>query len=238
MKVALAQISPKLSKDNVELHIKYIDQAISQNQTIILFPELSLNGYMLQDAVKEDFFTLEEFDIHYDIFAQRSLYIDIILGCVLKVQNRYYNSAIYFSQGKIAHIHHKNILPNYGMFEEARFFDDGDDFVAFETEYGKSIILICEDIWSKDVFEMIVKSDINNVFILSASPARGFVSTGLEIETKWDKILQKLSTNKKVFFTNRVGFEDGMGFWGGSRAYDNQKLISKASLFDIELITK
>ena len=238
MKVALAQISPKLSKDNISLHIKYIDDAISANQEVVLFPELSLNGYSLQDAVREDFFTLEEFDIHHDIFASRSLYIDIVLGCVLRLNNKYYNSALYFSEGKLIHIHHKNSLPNYGMFEEARFFDAGSHITPFMTSFGKSVMLICEDIWSNNIFDMVNSSDVENVFILSASPARGFDSTGLIIEKQWDNVLKKLSTNKKVFFTNRVGFEDGIGFWGGSRVYENTKLTLKASLFDEQLIFK
>lgn len=226
MNISLCQISPKLSRKNIQAHMEYIDKAVADNQEIVCFPELSLNGYNLQDAVRENFFDdLKE-------LVNKSTDIDIVLGCVLKDKSKYYNSALYLSHGKIVHIHNKNILPNYGMFEEQRFFDAGDEVQTFDTKFGLSMMLICEDVWDKSILAQVRNSDVKNLFILSASPTRGFLSTGLEIEDKWDEIVKDISKNKRVIYINRVGFEDGMGFWGGSRIYEDTRLIKKLDLFE------
>jgi predicted amidohydrolase len=151
--------------------------------------------------------------------------IDILVGVALKQSSKFYNSAIYFAKGKY-HIHNKVTLPNYGMFEEARFFFGGDNILSFDTDYGKSVVAICEDLWSSQNIDKIVSLNPDTVFILAASPARGFESDGLEIEAQWDSILRTVAllSGAYVVFVNRVGFEDGLGFWGGSRVINPKGL--------------
>ena len=225
MKVALAQISPKLSKDNINLHIDIINN-IKDEADVIIFPELSLNGYLLMDRVYEDAFSLDEFDD----FKVLSKEIDIILGCALKDEYKVFNSALYFSDGEIKHIHYKNHLPNYGMFEEARFFFSGDEIEAFYTKFGKAMCVICEDMWSSNTIDKIATIKPEVLYVIANSPARDFLDDGeLAITKKWKSVLKTTAilSGANIVFVNRVGFEDGLGFWGGSMIVGADGLIKE-----------
>ena len=213
MRVTLAQISPKLSKSNLDLHLALIEE-YSNNSDIIVFPELSLNGYLLLDKVYEDAYTIDELDS----LQKASLSCDIIVGLALKDRKEIYNASIYFSEGEIKHIHCKNHLPTYGMFEESRYFFKGDTIDSFETKYGTSAMVICEDLWRASSIERLANLGVETIFVLAASPARGFEDDTLEVKEQWNAICKTtaLLTNAQVIFVNRVGFEDGLGFWGGS----------------------
>jgi len=150
MKIALAQISPKLSRDNFDLHENAIRE-VSSMADVIVFPELSMNGYMLMDSVYEDAFLLGELAL----FEELSSDIDIIIGAATKEEHKIYNSALYFSEGKLISIHHKNNLPNYGMFQESRFFFAGDSLKSFQTQFGKAMMVVCEDLWSSKIIDEI-----------------------------------------------------------------------------------
>ena len=234
MKAALCQISPKLCKDNLALHIEQIEIA-KKSADVIIFPELSMSGYMLMDSVFEDAYELSELDL----FKELSTDIDIIFGAALRVGHKIYNSSLYYSKGDLLSIHHKNILPNYGMFQEARFFFKGKDLEFFESDFGKTAMVICEDMWNSKVIDKIVSNKPDFIYVLAASPARGFEDDGLMIEKKWNDILSSGSIlcGANVLFVNRVGFEVGLGFWGGSRVISpNAKLEYKAKLFEKDLI--
>ena len=236
MKVALAQISPKLSRDNFELHVQYIKEAKEKGALLVVFPELSMNGYMLMDSVYEDAFLIDELEK----IAKMSKDIDIIIGAVTKEDHKIYNSALYFANEKLIHIHHKNHLPNYGMFQEARFFFKGDSFECFETKFGRAMMVVCEDLWNSKTIDTISSLKPEVLFVLANSPSRDFTDDGvLEIEKKWTRILSTTSilSGANIIFVNRVGFEDGMGFWGGSKVlYPNGKVEVCAPFFEKELL--
>jgi predicted amidohydrolase len=104
------------------------------------------------------------------------------------------------------------------MFEEARYFEGGDVFDGFETSFGKISMLVCEDLWHAGVHQQLFEHNPDFIIALVASPARGFSDEGLLIEDQWYSLLKSaaLHCDAKVIFVNRVGFEDGLGFWGGS----------------------
>ena len=234
MVVSLAQISPKLSQDNFQKHFENIEKSIGKAD-VIVFPELSMNGYLLKDSVYEDAFDLEELKE----FREKSKKIDIILGVALKVKHKIYNSSIYFSGGKVLHIHHKNHLPNYGMFQESRFYFAGESVEMFENRGSKIITVICEDLWSSEVVDIIASQKPDIVYVLANSPSRGFFKSGLEIENKWETFLKTTAmlSGAYVVFCNRTGFEDGLGFWGGSRIIEpNGKVVNIAKKFKEDLI--
>ncbi len=237
MTVALAQISPKLSPENFELHHAEIKRAILAGAELIVFPELSMNGYMLMDSVFEDAFFLDALDR----FAQWSHEIDIVIGAATKEVHRIYNSALYFSQGKLLATHHKKHLPNYGMFQEARFFFKGEDFSHFDTGFGRVMMVVCEDLWHGETIEVISREKPDMVIVIANSPSRDFSRNGmLGIQKQWTRILSTTAilSGTHLLFVNRVGFEDGMGFWGGSMVLDpSGKVVKEASLFERELMT-
>ena len=215
--ITLVQNAPKLNRSNLLTALETIEKT-AETSDVIVFSELSLNGYMLQDKLQEDAFTLEALTS----LKKASEQIDIVIGVALKEESVFYNSALYFSRGKLLHTHHKVHLPNYGMFEEARYFRAGHQIKSFETPFGRAAMLICEDLWEVNLLEDLEDEHPDFIYVLAASPARGFSDEGLEIEKTWHELLQKAAQEMQavVIFVNRVGFEDGLGFWGGSRTLD------------------
>ena len=234
MKVTLAQISPKLNRDNLENILTIVKETIGKSD-IIIFPELALNGYLLQDKLCEDAWNINELDP----LKELSLNIDIVVGAAMRDAKVFRNSGLYFSKGELLSQHNKVHLPNYGMFEEARYFEAGKVFESFISQFGKVSMIVCEDMWHEDVHTDLQKENPDYIIVLVASPARGFSDEGLAIEDKWYDILNKVSLEckAKVFFVNRVGFEDGLGFWGGSCVVSKGAIDKKLSLFKPEIKT-
>ncbi len=213
MKVALIQCIPKLNRSNLSEVLALIER--NRDADVVVFPELSLSGYQLQDKLFEDAWRLEELSV----IAEASRMCDVVVGAAVWEGGKVFNGALYFSEGKLLHLHCKNHLPTYGMFEEGRYFAAGETIESFDTPNGKAVMVICEDVWRAETVATIARSDAQIVYVLSASPARGFAEEGLAIEAQWDALLKAtaLLTHNYVVFVNRVGFEDGLGFWGGSR---------------------
>ncbi len=212
MNISLVQSAPKLSRLNMDDVLAKIE---TQKGEVIVFPELALSGYLLQDKLYEDAWNVDELAP----MATASLKRDIVIGAALWDKGQVYNSAIYFSQGKIIHVHRKKHLPTYGMFEEGRYFAAGDTIESFPTRYGTAIMVVCEDLWRAQTMAELANLDADIIYVLAASPARDFEESGLRIESQWDALLKSaaLFSHTHVVFVNRVGFEDGLGFWGGSR---------------------
>lgn len=224
MRVTLAQTSPKLSRLNLKNIIEIIS-SIKDESDLIVFPELSLNGYLLQDKLFEDAWEIEELSK----LSELSKSIDLVVGAAIKDRNVFRNSALYFSDGKLLSQHNKVHLPNYGMFEEARYFTAGNIFESFKTKYGKVSMLVCEDLWHKEVHHDLIAENPDLIIALVASPARGFKDDGLEIEDKWMQIITQVAQEckAKLVFVNRIGFEDGLGFWGGSCVLNEDAKVVK-----------
>lgn len=222
MRITLAQIAPKLNRSNLNLIVTTVESH-KQTSDLIVFPELALNGYMLQDKLYEDAWNIDELNV----LKKLSIDVDICVGAAISKGTVFKNAALYFSEGELLSQHNKVHLPNYGMFEEARYFDAGDIFESFQTRYGKISMLVCEDLWHDSMCKDIVNENPDYILALVASPARGFNDSGLEIEDSWYGIIKKVATDckAKVIFVNRVGFEDGLGFWGGSCIVDENAII-------------
>jgi len=231
MKIALIQFAPKLNRSNLESVLNLIEA--NSDADVIVFGELALSGYMLQDKLFEDAWTIDELAP----LAHASTLCDIALGAAVWDEGKVYNSALYFSKGELLHIHHKNHLPTYGMFEEGRYFAASDGIKSFKTVYGTCTMVVCEDVWRAQTFTTLASLDTNIIYVLAASPARDFSDEGLLIESQWDALLKSLAllTKAYVVFVNRVGFEDGLGFWGGSRVITPAGAVEhKLSLLDEE----
>jgi len=214
VKITLIQNAPQLNRTNLDRVLALISKH-STPKSVLVFPELALNGYLLQDKVFEDAWSLSELSA----LSEASKFSDIVIGAAIKENGRTYNSVLYFSQGKMLQIHHKVHLPNYGMFEEARYFFKGASIETFKTAYGTTAMLVCEDLWRADVIANLAVAKPDIIYVVAASPARDFSDGGLLIESQWDALLKStaLLCSAYVVFVNRVGFEDGLGFWGGSR---------------------
>ena len=113
------------------------------------------------------------------------------------------------------------------MFEEARYFEGGDRFESFTVHNKRIAMVVCEDLWHESTNKDLIKENPDLIIALVAPPARGFYDDGLEIEDSWNKIITIVAKEckAKLIFVNRVGFEDGLGFWGGSCIVDEDANI-------------
>lgn len=226
LKLALSQINTKLGKieTNLDLHLKIIDQAVRQGADLLVFPELSLTGYVLQDLVPMVALKPVKNDPIFSQLFKASQKLDLVVGFVEEDRrNRFFISAAYLSKGELIHTHHKVYLPTYGLFDEGRFFAWGDSIKAFDTRFGRMGMLICEDFWHASPPYLLWLDGADIFIFTSASPGRGLTSDNQLASSRWvDHINRGYASLFTSFIahTNRVGFEDGLNFWGGAAVYD------------------
>ena len=137
--IGLAQIYPKLGdlQHNLALHLKYAAQARAQGVDLLVFPELSLTGYQVQDLVPEVALRADADDAVYAELLKASHDIDLVVSFVHEdFRNRFYIADAYLSGGETLHLHHKLYLPTYAMFDESRYFGQGNSVRAFDTRFG------------------------------------------------------------------------------------------------------
>jgi predicted amidohydrolase len=123
------------------------------------------------------------------------------------------------SQGEVLHIHHKVYLCTYTMFDEARFFDPGEHVRAFDTRFGRVGMLICEDFWHASPPYLLWMDGADLILMHSASPSRGLDSGDIFSSSRWVELVNQAYGSMfttYVIHVNRVGYEDGKNFWGGS----------------------
>jgi len=232
--LALAQINTTLGnvEANLEKHLAIAQEALQAGADLLVFPELSLTGYGLLDLVPTVSHTPSRDDAAFGPLLEASHNLDLVVGFVDEdVRNRFYIAAAYLSQGEVVHIHHKVYLPTYGLFDEGRFFALGDRVQAFNTRFGRIGMLICEDFWHASPPYLLWLDGADLFLFLSASPGRG-ITAGEQTDTAhWvDHINQAYASvfTSFVAHTNRVGFEDGLNFWGGAAVYDpNGKIVAR-----------
>jgi predicted amidohydrolase len=218
--VALAQIKPKLGclDDNMALIEAAIDKGISEGAQLIVFPELALTGYFLKDLVPDVAIGLEAPQIARLKLLSRS--ISIAIGLVeVSADYRFFNTALYLEGGEILHVHRKVYLPTYGLFDEQRYLARGERFRAFDTRFGRFGMLICEDMWHLSAPYILAMDGATTLICLSSSPGRGISDAeGLGSAAAWQRLTSTTAMflNCRVFYCNRVGYEDGINFWGGS----------------------
>jgi len=150
LSLALAQINTRLGDvpANLEKHLLHIKDAKAAGADLVLFPELSLTGYVLQDLTPSVSCRASSDDPVFRPLLEASREIDIVAGFVDEdSRHRFYIASAYLSRGKVVHVHHKVYLPTYGLFDEGRFFAPGDSVRAFDTRFGRCGMLICEDFW-------------------------------------------------------------------------------------------
>lgn len=239
IRVALAQINTHLGdvRRNLEKHLSLIQQAKAQGADLILFPELSLTGYVLQDLASTVALSPRRDDPIFGQLLEASQLIDLAVGFVEEdSRHRFFIAAAYLSQGEVVHIHHKLYLPTYGLFDEGRFFAWGDSISAFDTRFGRMGMLICEDFWHASPPYLLWLDGADLFLFMSASPGRGLSAAPKLESARWVEQLVQAYANLFTAFvahTNRVGYEDGLHFWGGSTAFDpDGVLLAQAPYFE------
>ncbi len=234
MQIALAQLNTHLGDvdANLEKHLALIKEARAEDADLILFPELSLTGYVLQDLVPQVARRPVTDDKIFGPLLKASRDLDMVVGFVDEDhRHRFYIAAAYLSKGEILHVHRKVYLPTYGLFDEGRFFAWGDSIRAFDTRFGRVGMLICEDFWHASPPYLLWLDGADLLLFTSASPGRG-LNAGPQLESaRWVEHINQAYASlftAYVAHSNRVGFEDGLNFWGGATVHDpNGSLLLK-----------
>jgi predicted amidohydrolase len=240
--VALAQMEPILGdvSTNVSRHLDHARAAIRRKADVVLFPELSLTGYRLQDLVTEVALPLNAHGALRPLL-EASRRIAMVVGLVEESEgHRYYNSAVFLEGGRIRHVHRKAYLPTYGMFEEGRYFAPGNSLRSFRSRQGRFGMLICEDIWHSSTSLALAQDGADYLVVIANSPTQGTDSKdALASRSTWQDILRVTARLQTLFvlWVNRVGFEDGVNFGGGSCVMDPLgKLIAQADSLESQLL--
>ncbi len=218
--VGIAQLSPVLGDldRNLVLHETILREAESEGVDLCLFPELSLTGYFLKDMVPS--VALTPRDPRLDLLKRASKRMGIVVGLVEQSpDHRFFNAAAYFEDGKVRHVHQKLYLPTYGLFDEHRYFAEGDKLRAFDTRFGRMALTICEDLWHPATAYLAALDGAQVLLCISASPGRGLRPEGTFANAAaWEHLTRAYAQLFTTFvcFCNRAGYEDGTCFWGGS----------------------
>jgi predicted amidohydrolase len=218
--VGLAQTDSTLGDRDRNLihHREWVERAVEAGVHLVIFPELSLTGYFLKDLVPEIAISLDG-PVMNELRAL-SARTDIVLGAVIEEpDHRYFNASLYLSGGELVHLHRKVYLPTYGMFDEQRYLASGDRFRSFKTAYGRVGMLVCEDIWHLSSAYILGLQGVDMIICASASPGRG-ITTDERLGTaeSYGLLCRTYAQFLTTFFLycNRVGYEDGANYWGGS----------------------
>lgn len=224
IRVALGQVAPRLGdfEANLEMHVKTADKAAAAGCDVLVFPELSLTGYLLADQVPELALPLD--DPRLEPLYEASRRVDLVVGLVEDAPgHRFHNVAAYFAAGRLVHTHRKVHLPTYGLFQEGREFAAGNRIRHFDASWGPGGLLVCEDLWHMPCAWLLAQQGAEVVFVLSNGPTRG-ARRAREVTSVavWRELLQTTSQFQTTWmvYVNRVGCEDGLTFGGGSLVVD------------------
>ena len=240
LRVAMAQIAPALAdrERNFALHLDRIEAARRQQADLVIFPELSLTGYFVRDMVPDLALSRNGPEVRQLIEAAGAM--SLVAGMVEESpRHRFYNAAFFAEGGQIVHWHRKVYLPTYGLFDEQRYFAAGERFEAFDTaRFGRVGILICEDFWHLSAAAIMQAEEVDMLVCVANSPARGVEGPKIATAETYELITKAFAQllGAVVIVVNRVGFEDGLCFWGGSMAVGpDGRIIAQAPMLDESL---
>ena len=223
LRIALAQIAPRLGAldENLERHRTLLAEARAGGAGLVVFPELGLTGYLLQDLAAEVAMRLD--DPRLGALAAETGGLSAVVSFVEESADyRLFIAAALLEDGQIAHVHRKLFLPTYGLFDERRFFAAGDLLRAIPSRLGPGIgLAVCEDFWHLSVAQVLALDGAQILINVSSSPGRDLAATnevGLGTATSWRTLMRTYAqlTTSFVVFVNRVGVEESISFWGGS----------------------
>ena len=245
LRIAVAQIAPRLGlvDENLERHHALLAEARASGAGLVVFPELGLTGYLLQDLAGEVAMRADDRRL-VELAAAAGDASAVVSFVEESTDHRLFISAALLEDGAVRHVHRKVYLPTYGLFDERRFYAAGDALRAVPSRLGVGMgLAICEDVWHLSVPALLALDGAQVIVNVSASPGRDLASThetGLGTATSWRQILRTYAqlTTSFVVFCNRVGVDEAISFWGGSEviAPDGEALLS-APLYDEGLFT-
>lgn len=211
--------------ENLATHRRVIDEAKAAGLDLLVFPELGLTGYLLQDLNAE--VAMRADDQRLAELGRAASEMSLVLGFVEESDDhQLYIAAALFEGGDLRHVYRKSYLPNYGLFDERRFFGQGTQIRAVDSGLGVRLgICICEDFWHLPVPYLLALDGAQILINISSSPGRdvaAIVEGGLGTADSWRTLMRSYAqlTTCHVVFVNRVGVDEAVTFWGGSQVID------------------
>jgi NAD+ synthase (glutamine-hydrolysing) len=240
LRIALAQMAPRLGvvEANLDRHRELLAEARADGADLVVFPELGLTGYLLQDLNAEVAMRLD--DPRLAALAEETADLSAVVGFVEEsADHRLFISAALMEDGAIRHVHRKVFLPTYGLFDERRFFAPGGILRAVPSRLGIGLgLAVCEDFWHLSVPLLLALDGAQVLIDISSSPGRDVAAVnevGLGTATSWWTLMRTYAqlTTSFVVFCNRVGVEESITFWGGSLVVaPSGEVIFQAPLHD------
>ena len=222
-RIALAQVAPHLGDvaANLELASDRVRAAAGEGAQLTLLPELALTGYLLQDLVPD--VAMRADDPRLLAIGSETPGMLVAIGFVEETdEHRYCNSVALLRDGELVGLHRKVYLPTYGLFDEGRFTRAGDRIrtVTVGEPIGRIGLSVCEDFWHASLPMLQALDGASLLVNVAAGPSRApGSSAGLQAIEGWHKMQDTyaLLGTVALAFCNRVGNEEGLTFWGGSR---------------------
>jgi predicted amidohydrolase len=223
LRIALAQIAPRLGQleANLERHQALIAEARSGDAGLVVFPELGLTGYLLQDLAAEVAMRID--DPRLAALAAGTTGVSAVVSFVeVSADERLFITAGLLEDGLIRHVHRKLFLPTYGLFDEGRFFAAGSIVRSAPSRLGVGVgLAVCEDFWHLGVPQLLALDGAQLLVNVASSPGRDMTAldgAGLGTAGSWRTLMRTYAqlTTSYVVFVNRVGVEESVTFWGGS----------------------
>jgi NAD+ synthase (glutamine-hydrolysing) len=235
LRLAMAQINVVVGDvdGNVQKCIDWIDRARDADADIVTFPELALTGYPPEDLLLKPQF-IDANLAALEKFVARTRGITAIVGFVDR-KDDIFNAAAIAQNGKLVTAYHKIYLPNYGVFDEFRYFQPGSRCPVLQVGRATIGVSICEDIWYPDgpVFQQVLSGGAEVIINISSSPYHAG-------KRRWrERMLATRASDNTVIvaYNNLVGGQDELVFDGDSLVFDeNGDLIARGKQFEEDLI--
>ena len=256
--VAVAQCRPRKGDlaGNLDRVGALLAQAVALDPrpAVLVLPETVLSGYFLEGGVRDVALTVEalrtEVEARYRAAVPGGEAIDLVLGFYESLDGTLHNSAAYLrlrgdAPAALLHVHRKNFLPTYALFDEERFVERGYGVRAFDTPIGRAAMLVCEDAWHSLTGTIAALDGAQVVFVLAAAPARGTAPRadgvpGPASVERWERLVRDIAEEQGVFcvLANLVGSEGGRMFQGGSLVVGPRGDVrARAPVFDEALLS-
>jgi len=244
LRIALAQLAPQLGllDANFARHHELLVEARAAGAGLIVYPELGLTGYHLQDLAAE--VAMRADDPRLLELAAETVDCSAVVSFVEEsTDHRLYIAAALLEDGGVRHVHRKLYLPTYGLFDERRFFAAGDALRAVPSRLGLGVgLAICEDFWHLNVPALLALDGAQILVNVASSPGRDVAAVnagGLGTAVSWRTLLRTYAqlTTSVVVFCNRVGVDESVSFWGGSMVLGpSGDVIAEGPLYDEALV--
>ena len=234
--IAIPQFRPR--KGALKANLDRIAELLAESLTldprpqVVVFAETVLSGYFVEGGVREMALTVgdlaEALEVRYRAKVTDGAPVDVILGFYESLHGTLHNSAACISlradgPARVVHVHRKNFLPTYALFDEERFVERGYGIRAFDTSWGRAAMLVCEDAWHSLSGTIAALDGAQTIFVLAAAPARGPAPRddgvpGPGSVARWERLIRDIAEEQGVFcvLANLVGSEGGRMFQGGS----------------------